>query len=152
MDKRVNAVRGYDYQLKPCNFDKWVKYDSLALEQACFVLFGFEPLPLEITNSKPIPYLERRLPSWEKPTGFDDALAILKSSIENGNVQSEPSMVGQYFARKIQWHALLSWAKSKRYAIPPELEECYEFIAPVLTADVVNNDPTTHGATALQCG
>lgn len=122
MNTRVKAVRGCDYQLKPCNFDKWVKYDSLPIEQACFVLLGFEPIPLEVTNTKPIPYLERRLPSWERPQGFDDALAILKSSIENGNVQTEPSIVGQCFTRKIQWPALISWAKSKRFTIPPELE------------------------------
>jgi hypothetical protein len=31
-------------------------------------------------------------------------------------------VIGQYFARQIKWPALISWAKSKRYAIPPELE------------------------------
>lgn len=126
MDKRMYVGRGFDHPLKPCDFDKWVKYDSLPIEQACFVLLGFEPYPLEITQAKLSPYFGGKLPSWERPPGFDDALALLKNSIQNGNVQSEPSMVGQYFTRQIQWPALISWAKSKRYTIPPEIEGSVE--------------------------
>lgn len=140
MDKRMNFGRGFDYQLKPCDFDKWVKFDSLPIEQACFVLLGFEPFQLEVTNAKSMPYFERRLPSWERPPGFDDALALLKNSIQNGNVQSEPSMIGQYFARQIKWPALISWAKSKRYAIPPELEGSIELV--VLLTPVIGTATT----------
>lgn len=32
------TYRPPDFQLQPCNFMKWTKYESLPIERACFVL------------------------------------------------------------------------------------------------------------------
>jgi hypothetical protein len=120
--KGIYAGNTFDHPLRPCGFSKWLKYDSLPIEQACFVLLGFEPAPIAVIRARQIQYQERRLPTWEKPHGFDDVLGVLASSIENANLQALSITVDQYLTKQVHWPALLTWARAKGYVIPLELE------------------------------
>lgn len=119
-----------DYPLQPCDFKRQTQFDSLPIEQACFVLLGFEPPPLDVLRFVQDTYNPSREPTWDEPPDYQDVLRSLRLSIGHGNVAAQRIREGRYETKHVSWPELVQWARSKNYAIPPELESQ---TAPVVT-------------------
>lgn len=116
------ASQSSDFPLQPCDLKKWLKYESLPIERACFVLLGFEPPPLHVLRFVQDNYNPSREPTWEAPPEYKDVLESLRVSIANGNVLIHKIRENQYETKQATWPDLVRWARSKDYPIAPELE------------------------------
>ena len=116
------ASRPSDHQLQSCDFKKWLRPDSLPIEQACFVLLGFEPPPLHVLRFQQDTYNPSREPTWDEPPEFSDTLRSLSLSIKLGNISARRVTEYPYDTRHVAWPDLIRWARSKNYPIAPELE------------------------------
>lgn len=123
-----------DYPLQPCDFKSQTQFDSLPIEQACFVLLGFQPPPLDVLRFVQDTYNPSREPTWEVPPGYEDVLRSLRLSIGHGNVAAQRIREGRYETKHVSWLELVQWARSKSYAIPPVLESSVAKTAPVALA------------------
>jgi len=110
-----------DFPLKTCDFKKWTRYDSLPIEQACFVLLGYEPPSIQVLRQRTVQYQERSRAIWEKPSGFDDMLALLENSIKSGTLTFRQDVEYNYLTKHVRWPELVRWASSKGYEVPLEL-------------------------------
>jgi hypothetical protein len=135
--RREHYTRPSDYELKHCDFKKWTRYDSLPIEQACFVLLGFEPPPLEVLRFQQDTYNPSREPIWDKPQEYDDVLRSVCVSIEHGNISTKRIIEHSYETQHVCWPELIQWARSKSYPIPLELESIVAKIVPVVLAVTV---------------
>lgn len=135
--RREQYARPSDFELKHCDFKKWARYDSLPIEQACFVLLGFEPPPLHVLRFQQDTYNPSHEPTWDKPPEYDDALRSLGVSIKHGNISTTRITEYPYETQHVCWPELIHWARSKSYAIPPELEPIAAKIEPVVLAVTV---------------
>lgn len=132
---REHYTRPSDFELQHCDCKKWVRYDSLPIEQACFVLLGFEPPQLHVLRFQQNTYNPSHEPTWDKPPEYDDALRCLRLSIANGNIQIKRIREFPYETEQVSWTELVRWAKSKSYEIPPELESIVAKIVPVAATE-----------------
>lgn len=126
-----------DFALQRCDFKKWARDDSLPIEQACFVLLGFEPPPLHVLRFRQDTYNPSHEPTWDKPPEYVDALRSLGVSIKHGNISTKQITEYPYETQHVCWPELIHWARSKSYAIPPELESIVAKIEPVVLAETV---------------
>lgn len=120
-----------DYPLQPCDFKRQTQFDSLSIEQACFVLLGFEPPPLQVLKFVQDTYNLSDEPTWDEPPDYQDVLRSLRLSIKHGNVSAQRIREGRYETNRVSWPELVRWARSKSYGIAPELESIVAKIAPV---------------------
>lgn len=120
-----------EHPLQPCDFKKWARRDSLSIEHACFVVLGFEPLPLHVLRFVQDTYNPSREPTWDEPPGYGDVLRSLQLSIEHGNISSRRIIEYPYTTQHVCWPELIRWARSKSYEIAPELESIVAKMAPV---------------------
>ena len=131
------ASQPSDFPLQPCDLKKWLKYVSLPIERACFVLFGFEPPPLHVLRFVQDNYNPSREPTWEAPPEYNDFLASLRVSIAYGNVPIHKIRESQYETRQVSWPDLVRWARSKDYPIAPELGTLVAKMEPAPVAGAV---------------
>jgi hypothetical protein len=133
-----------DYPLTPCDFKKWARYESLPIEQGCFVLLGYEPPSIQVLRYRPVQYQERPGKSWEKPPGFDDMLALLENSIKADKVAFRQDDEHRYMTKHVAWPVLVDWAASKGYAVPPELLSVPTVAQPVVAPAESLDLPVAH--------
>ncbi len=139
------AYRASDFPLQRCDLKRWTQFDSLPIEQACFVLLDFEPPPLDCLKFVQDPYWPSRAPTWDAPVGYDDVLRSLRTSIEHDIVLMLRSKVDKYTTQNVLWPELIRWAKSKSYSIQVELEDIVakmESVAAVLAPQAAPVVPT----------
>jgi hypothetical protein len=134
-----------DYPLTPCDFKKWTRYESVPIEQACFVLLGYEPPSIQVLRFRPVQYQERPGKTWEKPPGFDDMLALLESSIKADKVAFLERFEHSYMTKHVEWPVLVSWAESKDCAVPPAL-----LSVRAATSVSVSKEPPSESETPVQ--
>ena len=125
-----NRTRPSDYPLQPCDFKKLARYDSLPIEQACFVLLGFEPPPLHVLRFVQDTYNPSRQPTWDEPPEYSDSLRSLRLSIAHGNISVQRITETPYETEYVSWLELVRWARLKSYTISPELESISAKMAP----------------------
>ena len=135
--RREQYARPSDFELKHCDFKKWARYDSLPIEQACFVLLGFEPPPLHVLRFQQDTYNPSHEPTWDKPPEYDDALRSLGVSIKHGNISTTRIIEHSYETQHVCWPELIQWARSKSYPIPLELESIVANTVPAVLAVTV---------------
>ena len=129
-----------DYPLQPCEFTKWARYDSLPIERACFVLFGFDPPPLAVLLFQQNDWNPTRELTYDVPPEYSDALDSLWVSIQRGNVSARRITEFPYETQHVTWPDLVRWAKAKGFTIPAEVE------AIVATMDHATGDARKHQA------
>lgn len=120
-----------DFPLQSCDFKKNAMFDSLPIEQACFVLLGFEPPPLQCLRFVQDTYNPSREPTWVEPPDYDTLLSALSTSINHGNVSMRRIRQSPYETQHVLWPELIRWARSKSCAIPAELEDIVAKMEPV---------------------
>ena len=129
-----------DYPLQPCDFKKWAKFDSLPIERACFVLLGYEPPPLHVLKFVQDTYDPSHEPTWDAPPDYNDVLASLRVSIAHGNISVKRIREGQYETKQVTLPDLVRWARTKEYAIAPELEPIIAKMGPATSAAPAQQD------------
>jgi len=109
--------------LQDCDFQKWTKFESLPIEQACFVLLGYEPPPLHCLRF--VPDIDNPSPTltWSRPPEYYDVLRSLALSIRHEKIYAKEIPEYQYITQHVLWPELIRWARLKKYAIPKELED-----------------------------
>ena len=127
-----------DYPLQPCDPTKWARYDSLPIERACFVLFGFEPPPLDVLRFQQNDWNPTREPIYEVPPEYSDALDSLRVSIQRGGVSALGITEYPYETQHVTWPELVRWARAKGFTIPIEIAAIVEKM------DTSTEDVRTH--------
>lgn len=131
-----------DHPLQPCNFKKWCRRDSIPIELACFVLLGFEPPKLEVLKFEQHPYEPRREPTWEAPPDYFDVLPSLRVSIAHKKILVFQITEYPFETTQVTLSDLVRWAKSKGYAVAPELESIVAKMGPAASAAPAQQDTT----------
>ena len=111
------------FKYQKCKFSKWAKFDSLPIEQACFVLMDIEPPPLEYLRFQQSEFSPNHAPTWEEPNGYQDLLRSLKVSVLNKSVAVNRMIEYPHDTIHVTWVELVRWAGSKGYDIPSDLSE-----------------------------
>lgn len=127
--KRDVADDREDYPLKPCDFGRWLKFDSMSIGQACFVLMGHEPPSLQALHFQPSS--SALVGPWiTYPPGYTDLLKSLYLSIQNESVSAYPVQESMGITMHVPWVGLTKWAQSKGYDLPQELVALVNNAAP----------------------
>lgn len=147
---------GTRFNLTPCQFEKWVRFDLWELRQAAFILSGFEPPGLDDLRLTPVvdsfPPTGRRktwrevldgmfdqkieplfkvCEQWEALESLRTLIRALKVAIKSGALLAEQHFDGGWYPTYVKPDAALRWAKAKGYSIPLELESVAGEIAPI---------------------
>ena len=134
--------RKIDFPLQHCEFQKWMKYDSLPIERACFIMLGYEPPPLAWLRFEPQPFQSAPAPTWEEPPGYRDVLDSLRTSIARGKVSTMRITEFTYETEHIGWQELALWMRAKKYEISSGFEEAVATMGPIaLMALAQSSDP-----------
>ncbi len=120
------------FQLQPCVFQKWTKFESLPIEQACFVLLGYEPPPVPCLRFKPDIDNPSPTLTWSRPPEYYDVLRSLVLSILHEKIHVKEIPEYQYITQHVLWPELIRWARLKSYSIPKELEDIVAKMKPVV--------------------
>lgn len=148
-----------NFNFKPCAFQKWTRLDSWPVQQAVFVLMGYEPPPLPDLFPAIIenPYLDSgpSKPRWShvldgswdtaiKPL-FDaetwnvvlklrDLFQILDSAVKNNSIPHHGIIEHRRDVIHIKMADAVSWARSKGFPLPAKLRRLGSQPAPLPSA------------------
>jgi hypothetical protein len=114
--------RARHFPLQPCNFEECGRLDSMPIEQACFVLFGFEPPPLHVLRFEQDVMNPTRVPTRDEPPEYAVALRSLRLSIRRGSVSAQRITEYPFETEQVTWPELVRWAGVKGFAVPAGLE------------------------------
>lgn len=130
------------FELKPCAFQKWARFDSWPIRQTAFVLLGHEPPSLaDLFPASNNDYLGSRL-TWgdlfdgivDQEPFFDlkridptegsallDMARMLDLAVQNNNIPWNRLIENRFSVIHVKPTDVLAWARNKQFAIPPEL-------------------------------
>lgn len=140
------------FELKPCAFQKWARFDSWPIRQTAFVLLGHEPPSLAdlfpasnkdylsslsspltwgdlfdgIVDQEPFFDLKRIDPT--EGSALLDMARMLDLAVQNNNIPWKRLIENRFSVIHVEPADVLVWARQKRFLIPAELDALFSKI------------------------
>ncbi|CDH46567.1 hypothetical protein [Candidatus Contendibacter odensensis] len=119
------------FDLKPCEFEKWSCVELWPVSQAFFILLGKEPPPLSYLlqdDGSPVDYdFGDAKYSWDSLDGWLTLNQQIEYAVDTKAIPSKYFIIDSFRVTGIKPSDLLAWAKQKEISIPAELE----FLIPI---------------------
>ncbi|SDZ73697.1 hypothetical protein [Acidovorax soli] len=119
---RAADGRPFDFPLTPVDANRWQRLGELTIEEAAFVVAGFEPPPLKVIRYQPIQYQERPGKTWARPDEYADFVRAATSAIERGIVSARSKIQDMYTVQLVKLFDVLEWAEATGFTVRLKLD------------------------------
>ena len=112
----------FDFPLTTVDAQRWQRFGELSVEEAAFVVAGFEPPPIAVIRYRPIPYQERPGATWVRPNEYDDFVRAATSAIERGNISARSKIQDMHTVQLVELFDVLEWAEATGFTVVLKLD------------------------------
>ena len=119
---RAADGRPFDFPLTTVDAQRWQRFGELSVEEAAFVVAGFEPPPIAVIRYRPIPYQERPGATWVRPNEYDDFVRAATSAIERGNISARSKIQDMHTVQLVELFDVLEWAEATGFTVALKLD------------------------------
>ena len=120
---RAADGRPFDFPLRTVDAQRWQRFGELSVEEAAFVVAGFEPPPISVIRYRPIPYQESPGATWARPNEYDDFVRAATSAIERGNISARSKIQDMHTVQLVELFDALEWAEATGFTVALKLDE-----------------------------
>lgn len=113
----------FDFPLRTVDAKRWQRLGELSVEEAAFVIAGFEPPPLSVIRYQPIKYQERPGKTWALPNEYSDFVRAATSAIERGIVSARSKIQDMQTVQFVELIDVLEWAEATGFTVALKLDE-----------------------------
>lgn len=152
MSEKVSGIyakdgRPFDYPLAEVDAKRWQRRGELSIEQAAFVVAGFEPPPIEVIRYKPIRYQERPGETWARPSQYEDFVLEAESALQRNQMAARSDIQKMYTVRLVELPTILRWARERPFKVSSVWEKFEQDVQLATTAQAVPVVDTTNTET-----
>lgn len=119
---RAADGRPFDFPLTTVDAQRWQRFGELSVEEAAFVVAGFEPPPIAVIRYRPIPYQELPGATWARPNEYDDFVRAATSAIERGNISARSKIQDMHTVQLVELFDVLEWAEATGFTVALKLD------------------------------
>ena len=119
---RAADGRPFDFPLRTVDAQRWQRFGELSVEEAAFVVAGFEPPPIAVIRYRPIPYQERPGATWARPNEYGDFVRAATSAIERGIVSARSKIQDMHTVQLVELFDVLEWAEATGFTVALKLD------------------------------
>ena len=112
----------FDFPLTTVDAQRWQRFGELSVEEAAFVVAGFEPPPIAVIRYRPIPYQELPGATWARPNEYDDFVRAATSAIERGNISARSKIQDMHTVQLVELFDVLEWAEATGFTVVLKLD------------------------------
>jgi hypothetical protein len=146
-DSGIYATDGrpFDYPLTAVDSRRWQRLGELSIEEAAFVVAGFEPPPIEVIRFKPIQYQERPGKTWAQPQDYDDFVLAAERALERNQLAGRSDIQMMFTVRLVELPTVLRWARERSFTVASmwdPFEQDVQAAPPVPVVEDTSNEPT----------